>query len=281
MTSTSPQALDDAVAALGTSRASEPFRTGSARAADFAAAVRDDGPAQAAGRVAPPTFAHVPAMQSMVEVIGAVTRDHVVHGEHDFVFHAPIAPDRTLVTTSILTGVRGTDAGLLLYVRSETRAADGTPICTQTATILRPGAVPVRTAGKAPPAQPRARPGPVEETRFAIGPDITQAYAEAARDYSPYTLDQEAAEAAGWPAPVVHGMLTLSLAASAVVKTYAAGEAARLARLCCRFSAPLFSREGETLVVHHHRDDLGHVGFTATDGGGRTVLTRGYAEFRP
>jgi acyl dehydratase len=281
MTSTSPKALDDAVAALGFSRGSEPFRTGSARAAAFAAAVSDDGPAQAAGLVAPPTFAHVPAMQSLVEVIGAVTRDHVVHGEQDFVFHAPIVPNRTLLTTSTLTGVRGTDAGLLLYVRSETRTADGAPICTQTATIVRPGAVPVWTAGKAPPAQPRAQTGQVQETRFAIGPDITQAYAEAARDYSPYTLDQDAAKAAGWPAPIVHGMLTLSLAASAIVKTYAAGEATRLSRICCRFSAPLFSREGETLVVHHHRDLVGHVGFTASDGGGRTVLTRGYAEIRP
>jgi acyl dehydratase len=280
MTSASPRSRDDAVAALGTSRGSEPFRTGRARAAAFAAAVGDNGPAQAAGLVAPPTFAHVPAMQSLVEVIGAATRDHVVHGEHDFVFHAPIVPNRTLLTTSTLTGVRGTAAGLLLYVRSETRAADGTPICTQTATILRPGAVPALMAGKAPPAQPRARTGPVEETRYAIGPDITQAYAEAARDYSPYTLDQEAAEAVGWPAPIVHGMLTLSLASSAVVQTYAAGEATRLARLFCRFSAPLFSRGGETLVVHHHRDLEGHVGFTATDGGGRTVLTRGYAEFR-
>lgn len=281
MTSPTPKALDDAVAALGTSRASEPFRTGSARAAAFAAAVRDTGPAQAAGLIAPPTFAHVPAMQSLVEVIGAATRAHVVHGEQDFVFHAPIVPMQTLFTTSMLTGVRGARAGILLYVRSETRTADGTPVCTQTATIVLPGAAPDRAAGEVPPPIPEAGPGPEAETAFGIGPALTFAYAEAARDYSPYTLDQAAAEAAGWPAPVVHGMLTLSLAASAIVEHHAGGDAASLTRLACRFAAPLWSRDGERLVVRHHADGAGRVGFTATDREGRTVLTRGYAEVRP
>ncbi len=281
MTSASPALLDAAIAAIGTARHSEPFRTGSARAAAFAAAVGDDGPAQVAGRVAPPTFAHVPAMQSMVEVIGRVTKAHAMHGEHDFVLHAPIVPKETLLTTSTLVGVRGTRAGVLLYVRCETRTADGAPVCTQTATIICPGAVGERAEGAIPPALPEVAPGPSGETVFAIGPEVTFAYAEAARDYSPYTLDQAAAEAAGWPAPVVHGMLTLSLAASAVVRAHAGGEAARIARLACRFSAPLWSRPGGRLVVHHHADGQGRVGFTAADGEGRTVLTRGYAEVRP
>lgn len=275
------KALDDAVAALGTARASEPFRTGSARAAAFAAAVRDDGPAQAAGLVAPPTFAHVPAMQSLVEVIGAATPGHVVHGAQDFVFHAPIVPMQTLLTTSTLMGVRGARAGVLLYVRSETRTADGARVCTQTATIILPGAAPDRAAGEVPAPLAAAGPGPQAETAFDIGPAQTFAYAEAARDYSPYTLDQAAAQAAGWPAPVVHGMLTLSLAASAIVAHHAGGDAARLARLSCRFPAPLWSRDGERLVVRHHADGAGRLGFAATDREGRTVLSHGHAELRP
>ncbi len=281
MTSTSPALLDAAIAAIGTARASEPFRTGSARAAAFAAAVQDDGPAQAAGLVAPPTFAHVPVMQSMVEVIGAVTTAHVMHGEQDFVFHAPIVPKETLFTTSTLVGVKGSRAGVLLYLRSETRTDAGVPVCTQTATIICPGGVEARAAGEVPPALPEVPEGVAAETLFAIGPDVTLAYAEAARDYSPYTLDQAAAEAAGWPAPVVHGMLTLSLAASAVVRAHAGGDAARIARLGCRFPAPLWSRPGERLVVRHHGEGAGRVGFSATDSEGRTVLARGYAEVRP
>lgn len=280
-TSAASPALDAAIAAIGTVRTSEPFRTGSTRAARFAAAVMDDGPAQAAGRVAPPGFAHVPVMQSMVEVIGAAARGHVLHGEHDFVFHAPIVPGLTLLTTSELVGVRGSRAGVLLHVRSETRTSEGTPVCTQIATIVLPGAVPEIAAGSVPPAPPAVGPGAEAETAFAIGPDLTLAYAEAARDYSAYTLDAGAARAAGWPAPVVHGMLTLSLAATAVVKHHAGGDAARLARLGCRFSAPLFSRAGERLVVRHHGDAAGRVGFAAADGEGRAVLTRGYAEIRP
>ena len=174
-------------------------------------------------------------MQSMVEVIGAVTSAHVMHGEQDFVFHAPIMPKETLLTTSTLVGVKGSRAGVLLYVRSETRTDAGAPVCTQTATIICPGGAEARAAGEVPPSLPEASEGPGAETVFAIGPEVTLAYADAARDYSPYTLDQAAAEAAGWPAPVVHGMLTLSLAASAVVRAHAGGDAARIARLGCRF----------------------------------------------
>ena len=85
----------------------------------------------------------------------------------------------------------------------------------------------------------------------------------------------------GFGAPIVHGMLTLSLAASRIVADFAGGDATRLYRLGCRFSQPLYSRAGESLRITRAMDASGIVAFSATDGTGRPVLTRGYAEVRP
>lgn len=270
-----------AAAALGAARDSEEFRTSSHRLAQFAEAIGDPAPAHRTGQVAPPTFAHIPVMQSMVEVIGHVTDGFALHGEHDYLFHAPIVPGQRLFSRSCLTGVRTNAAGLLLHITSDTRTHTGDAICTQVSTVLVTGRADPLSAGDGPPARPTGGTGARVRDTFAISPDLTLAYAEAARDYSAYCLDPEAAALLGFDAPIVHGMLTLSLAASAIVAGYAGGDARRLRRLGCRFSQPLFSRAGESLIVTRSMDGAGVVAFSATDGAGRAVLTRGYAEVSP
>ena len=270
-----------AIAALGAERDSEEFRTSGHRLAQFATAIGDATPAHREGRVAVPTFAHIPVMQSMVEVIGRVTGDFALHGEHDYVFHAPIVPGQRLFSHSRLTGVRTNAAGLLLHITSHTATHAGEAICTQVSTVLVTGKADAMTAGDAPPIRPVATGGHQVQDSIAISPALTLAYAEAARDYSAYCLDPEAAAVLGFAAPIVHGMLTLSLSASAIVADYAGGDCRRLQRLGCRFSQPLYNREGERLVITRAIDAAGIVAFTATDGTGRPVLTRGYAEVSP
>lgn len=268
-----------AVAALGAERDSEEFRTGSHRLAQFAAAIGDDASAQAG--VASPTFAHIPVMQSMVEVIGRVTDGFALHGEHDYVFHAPIVPGQRLLSRSRLTGVATNSAGLLLRITSHTVTHAGDAICTQVSTVLVTGSAGPSAAGDAPPDRPLASGGRQVQDTIAISPARTLGYAEAARDYSAYCLDPEAAALLGFEAPIVHGMLSLSLAAFAMVADFAGGDARRLRRLGCRFSQPLYSREGEILRITRAMAGNGIVAFSATDGMGRPVLTRGYAEVRP
>ncbi len=262
-----------AVAAIGTEIHSEEFRTSSHRLAQFAAAIGD-----APGRVAPPTFAHIPVMQSMVEVIGRVTDAFALHGEHDYVFHAPIEPGQRLFSRSRLTGVRTNRAGLTLLITSDTETHLGQAICTQVSTVLVTGRADPVMAGGGPPPRPDAGPGTVQRAEMPISPARTLAYAEAARDYSSYCLNDADAAALGFPSPIVHGMLTLSLATTALVAVHAGGDSTRLRRLGCRFSYPLFSREGERLDLSHHADGMGLVAFAAADSTGRPVLTRGYAE---
>jgi acyl dehydratase len=263
---------------LGLSRDSEEFRTSSHRLAQFARSVDDDNPRHLAGEFAPPVFSHVPVMQSMVEVLGKVADGFVLHGEHDFVFHAPIVPALRLFTTSTLTGVRGTRAGLTYIVRSETATHDGRPVCTQYSTCLVRSEPSDVSEGTFAPARPALAKGHASSESYALTPDQTRRYADAARDYSAYTIDPAAAAKQGFPAPIVHGMCTLSFAARTIVDHHCNGQTPRLKRLGCRFAHPLFSTTGQTLKVDHWTGDGGFVGFEASDRDGNIVVKNGYAE---
>ena len=82
------------------------------------------------------------------------------------------------------------------------------------------------------PARPTVpRNGLPETSTFQIDDRQTFRYAEAARDYSPYTLDPSAAKALGLPAAIVHGMCTLALIARSIVERACKGDTRRLRRL--------------------------------------------------
>jgi len=263
---------------LGFSRRSEEFRTNSHRLAQFARAVDDENPRHLAGEFAPPVFSHIPVMQSMVEVLHMATPDFVLHGEHDFFFHAPIVPGQRLFSVSVLSGIRGNRAGTAFIIRSDTSAHDGTPICTQYSTCLRRGETSTLALGEFPPSRPVPAKQNAAHSRYALAPDQTRRYADAARDYSPYTIDPAAAAKEGFPAPIVHGMCTLSFAARAIVDIHCNGLTPRLRRLGCRFAHPLFLVAGQTLTIEHWADADDLVGFEAIDRAGNVVIRNGYAE---
>ena len=274
-----PSALcSTAAPPIGISRDSEEFRTSSHRLAQFARSLDDDNPRHLAGEFAPPVFHHVPVMQSMVEILDRVTDGFVLHGEHDFFFHQPIVPGLRLFSRSTLTCVRGTRAGTTFVVRSETATHDGDPVCTQYSTCLVRGETSDSIHGEAPPVRPDVRKEPGEKWRHALALDQTRRYADAARDYSAYTIDPAVAAKAGFPAPTVHGMLTLSLAARALVDRRCDGETRRLKRLGCRFAHPLFLLAGQSVEVEHWTGPGGFIGFEAVDNAGNIVIRNGYAQ---
>ncbi len=268
------------VGGMGVERSSEEFRTNTRRLAQFAEAIGDTNPKHLAGAIASPVFNHVPVMQSMVEVLDQVAKGFILHGEQDFFFHQPMLPGQRLFSEAKLIGTRNSSAGALYFVRCLTRTHAGEDICTQYATCLVQGEKAADT-GEGPPEPPRvARIGEPTVARYAIGADQTFRYADAARDYSPYTLDAEYALERGLPHPIVHGMCTLALIARGIVETLASGETERLKRLGCRFSYPLYLRDGQELVVKTWREDR-TAAFEAEDKDGNTVVKNGFAEAKP
>jgi acyl dehydratase len=266
---------------IGASRDSEEFRTSSHRLAQFARSVDDTNPHHLEGAVASPVFAHVPVMQSMVEVLTSATGGFALHGEHDFIYHRPITPGMRLLSRSTLIGVHGNRAGTVYVIRSDTTAHDGQPVSTQYSTCLVRGSESSASAGERVPARPEIGKTRTAIQTYGLTGDQTRRYADAARDYSPYTIDPAAAAKAGFAAPLVHGMCTLAFAARAIVDERCGGDTPRLKRLGCRFAHPLLLTPGEQITVSHWFGGDGFVGFEAADRAGNLVIRNGYAEVHP
>ena len=274
------------LARVGSVRESEEFRVNTHRLAQFAAALGDTNPAHVAGRIAPPVFAHIPVMQSLVEELRVVTDGFVIHGEHDFHFHRPIEPGQRLFTRSVLQRVANSKAGVQLVVRAETQTHDGTLLCVQYSGCLVQGARVEADKGEPPPARPLGTAGRALGAVTVTLPDDQAAlYAEAARDYSAYTLDAAAAKAKGFPAPILHGMCTIALASRAVVDQGCGGDTRRLKRLGCRFSHPLYMTGGQrlTTTLQEGGSERGRqiLRFESLDAGGHPVIWNGFAEIQP
>ena len=160
----------------------------------------------------------------------------------------PIVPGQRLLSQSSLVGIRNSSAGALFMVRSDTHTHDGKPVCTQRATCLVQNQRLPKDLGESHPDKPAIRRnGEPDTATFPIDDQQTLRYAEAARDYSPYTLDAGAAREMGLPAAIVHGMCTLALVARSVVDGACAGDSRRLRRLGCRFSYPLYVEPQQAL----------------------------------
>src|SRR5215470_427552 len=91
----------------------------------YARATNDVNPCHLSGEVAPPLFAVVPALKTLVRPKKAATSLHSLHGEHDLVVHRPIVPGMILRTHARLVGVHPSPAGVVMVGRGETRTAEG------------------------------------------------------------------------------------------------------------------------------------------------------------
>jgi acyl dehydratase len=262
---------------VGSSRDSEEFRVNTYRLAQFAASLGDDNPRTSKGEVAPPTFAHIPVMQSMMEVLWSVDKSFYIHGEQDFHFRRPIVPGQRLKTVTTLQSMRNSGAGAAFVVRSDTSDQSG-PVVTQYAVVVARGQKLDRDVGEPAPAKPaELTSGKTEEITIDIPTDLGLRYAESSRDYSPYTIEKAAAEKLGFPAPILHGLCTLALAARHVVDRACGGDVAKLKRLGARFSHPLYLTPGQKLVTRLKLAP-GRVDFECTDAEGTVVVKRGFAE---
>ncbi len=232
---------------------SEPYRVDAAATVAYARAINDDDPAHLAGRLAPPLFAVVPALKTLVRAKRLATDAFTLHGEHDIRVHRPIVPGMVLVVEARLVGIRTTPAGTALIVHGVTRSEDGTPVNEQYLVAIAHGRRLGGDAGMAAPDH-RLPPGvrdtePVARTIYTLDPDQTRRYAEASGDRDPYTFDAAEARRRGLPGPIVHGLCTMAFVSRAVVAAACGGDSRRLRRLAVRFSTLFLMQPGQQLVT--------------------------------
>ena len=266
-------------APVGVPIESEPIAIGLEQTRGFAEATNDRNADYLEGRFAPPLYALVPVLKTMVAAKNAVTRAFAFHGEHDLVIHRPLEPGMTVRVLATVTGVRQRSAGVATVVRVETRADDEL-VNEQRFTSFVAGGRVAREAGEgAPPHVPGPPTGPVRETTMPVDPDQTRRFAAAADDWDAYTLDEEVARSMGFPTIIVHGTCTMAFAARAIVDEVCDGDSQRLKRFAARLARPLLLVDGQALTTRMWAAGDGRViGFDAIDHEGTAMIKNGWAE---
>ena len=198
----------------------------------------------------------------------------VLHGEEQTIFHRPMPPAAEIVAESGVAEVydKGEGKGALIVRQTILRdAADGEPIATLNRTIVARGDG--GTGGsKAPAPTPHAVPerAPDMSLEFATQPNQAALY-RLCGDRNPLHIDPERARAAGFKAPILHGLCTYGFSCRAVLRAYCDYDPARMASHQVRFSSPVFP--GDVLRVDLWRDgDV--VSFEASVPARETIVIR-------
>ena len=251
----------------------------------YAAATNDSIAPHAAGDLAPPVFAIVPAFQALatasVTVIPADMIMRILHGEQDFHYHAPIRPGVTLTTRAAPIGLRSRSSGVTVCVRGETRdAASGELVVEQYMTSFVRGAEAESEAGEEAPPHGfdealRDR-EPVAEASQTFDADQTFRYSKASGDPMPIHLDEAIAKAAGLPGIIIHGLCTMAFTSVAAIEHGCPDDPTRLRRLAVRFARTV--QPGQTITTRLWDAGEGALAYETTSGEGDLVIKDGLAE---
>jgi acyl dehydratase len=221
-----------------------------------------------------------------------------LHVSHEIVWTRSIRPGDALRTTMRVESLEQRSAGVLaVFAFATTTAEDGEPVVESHQGVLYRGstlgAEPIGSAHPAPRSTPPAPAGtaasrpsapvpsepPAEIAAFEVGSADAVVYSECSGIWNPIHTDPRAAHAAGLPHPVLHGTATLARTVSALIGSRLDGDPTHVARLSCRFTAPIAAGDQATVAATELHD--GTLAFTTTKDGGVAVLADGVVEARP
>jgi acyl dehydratase len=250
----------------------------------YAAATNDPIAAHADGELAPPVFAIVPAFsvagEAGLKVIPSELLMMILHGEHDFHFHAPIRPGRTVSTRAAAIGLSPRSSGVTVTVKADTSDRDGTLLVEQYLTSFVRGAQAPEAVGEAAPQHRfdeslRSR-APQAEVSQTFDSDQTFRYAEASGDPMPIHLDDALAKSMGLPGIIIHGMCTMAFTSVAMIEHACPEDPTRLKRLAVRFSRTVLP--GQTITTRIWDAGGGAHAYETESDEGVTVIKDGLAE---
>ncbi|WP_299360968.1 MaoC/PaaZ C-terminal domain-containing protein [uncultured Paracoccus sp.] len=184
-----------------------------------------------------------------------VDATRVLHGEQGMTLHAPLPPAGTVIGRTRVTGLidKGAGKGALMYSEKDLVDADtGTLLATtRSTTFLRGDGGCGGT--NAEPKQVHQLPDTPPDIAIEIPTRPEQAlWYRWNCDDNPLHLNPAVAARAGFERPILHGLCTLGVAAQALLRTLAGGNAGRFRTLDARFTAPVYP--GETLRTEIWRD---------------------------
>ncbi len=169
---------------------------------------------------------------------------------------------------------------------SSTAARPWTPRVTDRRRARLPAPAGPRRSPGPEPAAARRRPTEAAEpfddlATFRVEEADAVVYSECSGIWNPIHTDPRAARLAGLPRPVLHGTATLARVVSALVETRLEGDPTRVARLGCRFTAPIYPGDRATVAATdpHRLPGAAHsLAFTARKDDGTAILDAGFIE---
>ena len=179
----------------------------------------------------------------------------ILHGEQEIIVHKPLPTAATVTATTKVTEIldKGEGKGALIYsTRTLVDKATGDELATLKSTTFARGN---GGFGGSPGPQPQPHPTPEREPDavcdLATAPNSALIY-RLSGDYNPLHASPAVAAAAGFKAPILHGLCSLGTAGHAILKTYCDYDAKTFKSLKLRFASPVYP--GETIRTEMWKD---------------------------
>jgi acyl dehydratase len=169
----------------------------------------------------------------------------VLHGTQSLEVHGPIGTSGSATIATRITDVWDKGTAAVIVQEATATAADGTDLWSTRSTLFARGEG--GWGGDRGPAAVRLevpRRDPDLDTSYATTPQQALLY-RLCGDRNPLHSDPAFAEAAGFPAPILHGLCSLGIVLRAVVDGLLDGDAAAVRAVSARFAGVVFP--GETI----------------------------------
>ena len=172
---------------------------------------------------------------------------HVLHGTQAIEVHRSIPASGSVTVTSRITDVWDKGSAAVIVQEGTATAADGTDLWSTRSSMFVRGEG--GWGGERGPSVARLEVperDPDLDTSYATTPQQALLY-RLCGDRNPLHADPAFAKAAGFPAPILHGLCSLGIALRMVVDGLLDGDAAAVRRVTARFAGVVFP--GETIHV--------------------------------
>jgi acyl dehydratase len=208
-----------------------------------------------------------------------ITWDKILHGEQSTVLHAPLPVKGEIVGETRITDLfdKGAEKGAIALVVREIYDGAGTHLATSTGTSFLRGDGGFGGSGEGAP-KPHVLPERAADQSVTLptADNLALIY-RLSGDTNPLHIDPAVATGAGFKAPILHGLATYGVVGRALLAGVAGNDSARLTRMDCRFSSPVYP--GETIVTDIWDEGEGRYGFRSRVAQRDVVvLNNGYAE---